>query len=450
MSSSVHRITVREMNEIQCRRQLAVVKRRFKQWNALANRSQYHQPRIAQIKQAYQQLMENEAQVATLSARNLSLLNNQLVELTGTLNNEVQEVREQQLEKQALLARTKKYREHNLAELIALVHEKLPNETELLTQLISASELDENQSNKLIFKVLALLSSQSTSLTPSAAALLSQLKAQSEGVKQFWQSGLPQTPFAKQREQLLLMIEKLKLIASSDEAQRAEQQLVELQEFKEGTQRHLRADSLIMTLAGQLKLSQQRIELIDKIEQLCDELAIFASNENEAMISNALASIQSSSIEVLTAWIGKLNNAVNTAEQQVVATAQRKTVLEGLGKLCYQVQDTDVKAWLDDGKVVVTHPATPGYGLELGGKQARFQARTVAFSAERDNSRDQDVDAIWCNQHQQLQDIIAQTDAELVVEQALPAGRGEMKVYETQSKDQRHNIAVNHLKTRSK
>ncbi|MDB9568667.1 hypothetical protein OW293_018935 [Providencia rettgeri] len=450
MSSSVHRITVREMNEIQCRRQLAVVKRRFKQWNALANRSQYHQPRIAQIKQAYQQLMENEAQVATLSARNLSLLNNQLVEFTGTLNNEVQEVREQQIEKQALLARTKKYREHNLAELIALVHEKLPNETELLTQLISASELDENQSNKLIFKVLALLSSQSTSLTPSAAALLSQLKAQSEGVKQFWQSGLPQTPFAKQREQLLLMIEKLKLIASSNEAQRAEQQLLELEEFKEGTQRHLRADSLIMTLAEQLKLSQQRIELIDKIEQLCDELAIFASNENEAMISNALASIQSSSIEVLTAWIDKLNNAVSTAERQVVATAQRKTVLEGLGKLGYQVQDTDVKAWLDDGKVVVTHPATPGYGLELGGKQARFQARTVAFSARRDNSRDQDVDAIWCNQHQQLQDIIAQTDAELVVEQALPAGRGEMKVYETQSEDQRHIIAVNHLKTRSK
>lgn len=281
-------------------------------------------------------------------------------------------------------------------------------------------------------------------------ALLNQLKAQSEGVKQFWQSGLPQTPFTKQCEQILLMIEKLKLMTSLDEAECAEQQLVELQEFKEDTQSHLRADSLSMTLAGQLKLSQQRIELIDKIEQLCDELAIFASNENESMISNALASIQSSSIEVLTAWIDKLNNAVSTAEQQVVATAQRKTVLEGLGKLGYQVQDTDVKAWLDDGKVVVTHPATPGYGLELGGKQAHFQARTVAFSAGRDNSRDQDVDAIWCNQHQQLQDIIAQTDAELVVEQALPAGRGEMKVYETQSEDQRHNIAVNHLKTRSK
>ncbi|MBO1929144.1 hypothetical protein J4731_10195 [Providencia rettgeri] len=120
-----------------------------------------------------------------------------------------------------------------MAELIALVHEKLPNETELLTQLISASELDENQSNKLIFKVLALLSSQSTSLTPSAAALLSQLKAQSEGVKQFWQSGLPQTPFAKQCEQILLMIEKLKLMTSLDEARRAEQQLLELEEFKE-------------------------------------------------------------------------------------------------------------------------------------------------------------------------------------------------------------------------
>ncbi|MBQ0269722.1 hypothetical protein ACLI07_13920 [Providencia huaxiensis] len=450
MSSSVHRITVREMNEIQCRRQLAVAKRRFKQWQVLANSSQYHQPRIAQITQAYQQLMENSAQLATLSSRNLSLLNNQLVEFTGTLNNEVQEVREQQLEKQALLARTKKYREHNLAELITLVREKLPNEVELLTQLVSASEQDESQSNKLIFKALSTLSQQSMVLAPTAAALLEQLKAQSEGVKQFWQSGLPQTPFAKQCEQILLMIEKLKLMASIDDAQRAEQQLVELRELKEGTQRHLRADSLIMTLAEQLKLSQQRVELIDKIEQLCDELAIFASDENEAMISSALASIQSSSIEALTTWVDKLGSAVSLAEQQVVAAAQRKTVLDGLGKLGYQVQDTDVKAWLDDGKVVVTHPATPGYGLELGGKQARFQARTVAFSAGRDNSRDQDVDAIWCNQHQQLQDIIAQTDAELVVEQAIPAGSGEMKVYETQPEEQRRNIAVNHPKTRSK
>ncbi|WP_333987953.1 hypothetical protein [Providencia huaxiensis] len=450
MSSSVHRITVREMNEIQCRRQLAVAKRRFKQWQVLANSSQYHQSRIAQITQAYQQLMENSAQLATLSSRNLSLLNNQLVEFTGTLNNEVQEVREQQLEKQALLARTKKHREHNLAELITLVREKLPNEAELLTQLVSASEQDESQSNKLIFKALSTLSQQSMVLAPTAAALLEQLKAQSEGVKQFWQSGLPQTPFAKQCEQILLMIEKLKLMASIDDAQRAEQQLVELRELKEGTQRHLRADSLIMTLAEQLKLSQQRVELIDKIELLCDELAIFASDENEAMISSALASIQSSSIEALTTWVDKLGSAVSLAEQQVVAAAQRKTVLDGLGKLGYQVQDTDVKAWLDDGKVVVTHPATPGYGLELGGKQARFQARTVAFSAGRDNSRDQDVDAIWCNQHQQLQDIIAQTDAELVVEQAIPAGSGEMKVYETQSEEQRRNIAVNHPKTRSK
>ncbi|QPE19102.1 hypothetical protein IMQ36_08430 [Providencia rettgeri] len=450
MSSSVHRITVREMNEIQCRRQLAVAKRRFKQWQVLANSSQYHQSRIAQITQAYQQLMENAAQLATLSSRNLSLLNNQLVEFTGTLNNEVQEVREQQLEKQALLVRTKKHREHNLAELITLVREKLPNEAELLTQLVSASEQDESQSNKLIFKALAILSQQSMVLAPTAAALLEQLKAQSEGVKQFWQSGLPQTPFAKQCEQILLMIEKLKLMTSIDDAQRAEQQLVELRELKEGTQRHLRADSLIMTLAEQLKLSQQHVELIDKIEQLCDELVIFASDENEAMISSALASIQSSSIEALTTWVDKLGSAVSIAEQQVVAAAQRKTVLDGLGKLGYQVQDTDVKAWLDDGKVVVTHPATPGYGLELGGKQARFQARTVAFSAGRDNSRDQDVDAIWCNQHQQLQDIIAQTDAELVVEQAIPAGSGEMKVYETQPEEQRRNIAVNHPKTRSK
>lgn len=60
---------------------------------------------------------------------------------------------------------------------------------------------------------------------------------------------------------------------------------------------------------------------------------------------------------------------------------------------------TPLPSWLANGQVVVTHLPTPGYSLELGDKQARFQARTAAFSSQRDTQRNHNVDAIWSNQH---------------------------------------------------
>ena len=42
--------------------------------------------------------------------------------------------------------------------------------------------------------------------------------------------------------------------------------------------------------------------------------------------------------------------------------------------------------FIDNGQVV-PHATIPDYGLELGGKQARFQARTVALTHQRDTTR---------------------------------------------------------------
>lgn len=441
MSSSVHRISVREMNEIQCRRQLAVTRKMFQQWQKMANTTQYHQPRIEQIFTLFQQL--SASNTASLSARQLTTLENQLSELNGTLKHEIQTVREQQLEQQALAARTNSHRQHNLGSLAALVREKLPAEKQLITELESCDVLSEKASSSLIFRALSALNDVQNQLSPFANQLLEQLKAQSEDIPQFWQHGVPLSPFAKQCEQILLMIEKLKLVGSLSEALSAQQQLAEIQAMNESSQRHLRADSLILILAKQLKKCQQHTELVEKIEQLCAELAIFSDDENTTIIDDALASVHSSSFSVLMPLAEQLEAQINLAEQAFVAEAQRRVVLDGLGKLGYQVQETDIKAWMDDGKVVVRHPATPGYGLELGGKQARFQTRTVALSSQRDTQRDKDVDAIWCSQHQQLQEFVVQSDAELVVERALPAGSGEMKVYDMEEDArQQRNPAV--------
>lgn len=440
MSSSVHRISVREMNEIQCRRQLAVTSKMFQQWQKMVNTTQYHQSRIEQLATLFQQLSTSDT--ATLSARQLTVLKNQLSELNGTLKHEIQTVREQQLEQQALVARTNTHRQHNLESLATLIREKLPHEKPLIAELENAKAMTEKATSSLIFRALTVLNGVQNQLSPFANQLLEQLKAQSDGVPQFWQHGAPLSPFAKQCEQILLMIEKLKLVEYLAEVQSAQQQLTEIQAMNESPQRHLRADSLILILAQQLKESQQHTELIEKIEQLCAELAIFSDEKNTIIINGALASTHSSSVAELMSLAEQLEAQINFAEQAFVAEAQRRTVLDGLGKLGYQVQETDVKAWMDDGKVVVRHPATPGYGLELGGKQARFQTRTVALSTQRDTQRDKDIDAIWCSQHQQLQALVAQSDAELVVERALPAGSGEMKVYDMEAAGLQRNTVV--------
>ncbi|WP_369311469.1 hypothetical protein [Providencia rettgeri] len=440
MSSSVHRINVREMNEIQCRRQLAVSSKIFQQWQKIANTTQYHQSRVEQIATLFQQLSAHD--ITTLSASRLTSLQRELAEFNEIVKQEIQTVREQQLEQQALVARTKAHRQHNIESLAALVREKLPLEKQLIAELENTDLMTEKAENLLIFRALEALNHLQNPLSPFANQLLSQLKAQSEDVPQFWQQGIPQSPFAKQCEQILLMIEKLKLLGCLAEAQSAQQQLVEIQAMDESSQRHLRADSLLLTMAQQLKSTQQHIELMDKVEQLCAQLAIFTDNENSVMVDKALAAMHSSSVTELMSLVEQLAAQINLAEQTVVAKAQRTTVLDGLSKLGYQVQETDVQAWMDEGKVVVRHPATPGYGLELGGKQSRFQTRTVALSANRDLQRDKDIDAIWCSQHQQLQDLIAQSGAELLVERALPAGSSEMKVYDMEEAGQQRNTTV--------
>ncbi|MCK9781620.1 hypothetical protein MUA06_07730, partial [Proteus columbae] len=142
----------------------------------------------------------------------------------------------------------------------------------------------------------------------------------------------------------------------------------------------------------------------------------------------------------LDVMITKLKQAIETHEQQLSMRQQCEAVLAGLSELGYVVHENAVNSWLDNGQVVVPHATHPDYGLELGGRQARLQARTVALTHQRDTTRDKDVDAIWCGQHQQLQKILAKSHAELLIERALPAGHNVMKVIENEDTAHQHAV----------
>ncbi|MBW6266652.1 hypothetical protein KZ859_29945, partial [Pseudomonas aeruginosa] len=111
--------------------------------------------------------------------------------------------------------------------------------------------------------------------------------------------------------------------------------------------------------------------------------------------------------------------------------------LQGLASLGYEVREGMATAWAQTGRVVLRKPATPGYGLEVGGKadNGRLQLRAVALNANRDSQRDRDIETLWCGEFQRLQALLAAQGGELSVERAL--GVGEVALKEIGEEQQR-------------
>ena len=84
-------------------------------------------------------------------------------------------------------------------------------------------------------------------------------------------------------------------------------------------------------------------------------------------------------------------------------------------------------SWVRDGRIMLRKPGTPDYGVELGAPAdaARLQIRLVGSdrpSTPRSTQRDRDQETIWCSEFGRLQDLIAKSSGELIIERAQPVG----------------------------
>ena len=102
-------------------------------------------------------------------------------------------------------------------------------------------------------------------------------------------------------------------------------------------------------------------------------------------------------------------------------------------------------AWANDGRVVVKKSSVPGYGIEVGGQAAR-QVRVVSTDANRDVSRDRDVESLWCGEFGQLQDLLASQGDELLIERALGVGAVPLKVVSGADETQRGATQIRSMK----
>ncbi|OTA16268.1 hypothetical protein Xvie_02038 [Xenorhabdus vietnamensis] len=437
MSSSLHTVRIRKQHFIACQRAHARLRPLYQHWQyinqALSYVDETRNQLFSQRFQALNTCIKQEG--ISLSPNEMDILQRRIEKFTQDIQDEIFLLEAELLEKQAEKARKHHHRSKNMTFLAGILKEKLPVNHPLNTALFQSLQNEKDPQSALLYQALELAAKEQSHLTKEQSALLSSLLAeQGVDLQRDWQA--PTTPDLKmaiQFGQIETMIIKLGILDSQRDLSSYQAQYQTVLSLKDEVQRQLRADSLIFELTTQIRQEQHLRNLRTQLAIAIAELECLDDKEAITIAREADSMSQQGSFSEVTARLELVNDAIIRTEQRIIAAERRNVVLEGLRELGYQVNENTVNAWLTDGQVVISHPSMPDYGLELGAggeESARFQVRTVAFSEERDTSRDRDIDAIWCHQHHQLQENLAKSGAELTIDRALPPGSGKMKVRE--------------------
>ena len=115
------------------------------------------------------------------------------------------------------------------------------------------------------------------------------------------------------------------------------------------------------------------------------------------------------------------------------AAARRKVILDGLGKLGYQVNTELSTATTNGGRLVLQNPSMAGYGVEIvnSASAERTQVRLVAFNAARDTNQDIPAEESWCNDFSSLRQGLKAQGTDVIIDQALGIGTVPLRVLQS-------------------
>lgn len=236
-------------------------------------------------------------------------------------------------------------------------------------------------------------------------------------------------------------IAELQLLQGAPAATPFLQRLARAEAQEQVQQRNLLLDSLVIELAEATRDFQQRRELLGQVQDLASELHPHAAADHATLLRQVAECHEHSDLALLQTLKSECETALTAVLQAQAALARRQAMLEGLARLGYEVREGMATAWAESGKVVLRKSATPGYGVEVGGKadNGRLQVRAVALDPQRDKGRDRDIETIWCNEFQRLQALLKDSGGELLIERAL--GVGEVPLKEATVMDEEREAA---------
>ena len=225
-------------------------------------------------------------------------------------------------------------------------------------------------------------------------------------------------------------IAELKTLLEADQSADFTDRLRSIETMEASSQQNLLLDSLILDLAAIIDNAREHRYAMAELDALAADLREYDSVAAPALFKRIEACNPSTSVVTINNIAEECRSLITQDQQLREAESRRKTILQGLAQLGYEVHEEMETAWARDGQVIAKKPSLPGYGVEIGGQAhtGRLQVRTVALTTERDIKRDIDVETIWCGEFSRLQALLAQHGNNLLIERSLGVGAVPLKV----------------------
>jgi hypothetical protein len=224
-------------------------------------------------------------------------------------------------------------------------------------------------------------------------------------------------------------IVELQLLQGAERAAPFLRALESAQAQTDAKRRNLLLDSLVLDLAASTRNFRRQREFLEQLQDLASEVKTYTGIEHATLLDHIGACTTDTELSITTGLIEQCKARIASHLQDQAALARREAVLGGLASLGYEVREGMATAWAETGKVVLRKAATPGYGVEVGGRadNGRLQVRAIAPSSDRDRARDRDIETIWCGEFQRLQALLKDKGSELLIERALSVGEVPLK-----------------------
>ncbi len=241
------------------------------------------------------------------------------------------------------------------------------------------------------------------------------------------------------------------LLDGADVAAPFMQRLTAAEAESDRSRRDLLLDSLVLDLAEACRESRQRREQLARLHELASEVAALHDETHARLLVQVERCMAVADIAEAAVLIDECIAAISARMKQEAAHARRHAVLQGLASLGYEIREGMETGWAESGRVVLRKSATPGYGIEVGGRgdDGRIQIRAVAMSPGHDKRRDRDIETIWCSELDRLKALLKDQGAALDIERALAAGEMPLKEVTVEAETQTTVSVANERTDRS-
>ncbi len=204
--------------------------------------------------------------------------------------------------------------------------------------------------------------------------------------------------------------------------------------------RRLLSDTLALDLAGEMTKRKNVRSLLAKLEGLDAELRTFTGPAIDKARSTIASVLETGAEDEAERALSIANDVLTRAREALAAAARHTAVLTELSRLGYEVREGMSTALAERKQVVIQKASSPEYGVEVfAGSGERLQVRAVAFGkedAQRDQSRDKDIETIWCSEFGEIAKAITDDGGEVAIDITKAAGEIPIKIVAPQTRRQ--------------